>query len=83
VDIRRSALIHSQNRVDGTDRRLREKQKDSCRGCFYHGGKAESVKCCNYYLITGKCRPCDAGEGCTVRMDSNQVRRKPLRVKNL
>lgn len=38
-----------------------------CKGCIYRGGQSGLIKCCNYYLITNKRRPCPAGDGCTVR----------------
>ena len=46
-------------------------------------GGPESVKSCNFYLITGIRRPCDAGESCTVRKDGAQSRRKPASIKKL
>ena len=83
MDIRKSDSLRSQNPVDGTDRQHKENRNNSCRGCFYCGGKTEYVKCCNYYLITGKRRPCEAGDGCTVRLDVTKVRRKAMKVGNL
>lgn len=68
--------------ADGTGRRHKGKAENPCKGCFYCGGKTEYVKSCNYYLITGKRRPCEAGEGCTVKLDSMKARRKPLKVSN-
>lgn len=76
-------FIYLQNPADGTDRRRKKKTESPCKGCFYYGGKTEYVKSCNYYLITGNRRPCDVGCGCTVRMDSVNVRRKSLKVGNL
>ncbi len=75
-------LIPLENPADGTVRRRKTKQNDNCKGCFYYGGKAESVKCCNYYLITGRRRPCEMGEDCIVRMESSEVRRKSVKIKN-
>ena len=59
------------------NRKAREKAKKAlpvertvdkyCAGCIYRGGQSGYLKCCNYYLITDKRRPCPAGEGCTVR----------------
>ena len=72
-----------QNRAAGSDLRHKIKPLSSCDGCFYYGGKAKAVKCCNYYLVTGVRRPCDAGAGCTVRKDGTQTHRKPARVKNV
>lgn len=69
------------DRTDGTSRRHEVKTEHPCNGCFYYGGKTVVVKCCNYYLITGKRRPCEAGEFCTVRRDSGQTRRKAMTVK--
>lgn len=79
---REEDLIHLQDRADGTDRRRKGRQVHPCKGCFYHGGKTEYVKSCNYYLITGNRRPCDAGENCTVRRDGSRGRRNPLENKN-
>lgn len=79
---RKEDLIHLQNRSDGTDRRRKERQENPCKGCFYYGGKTEYVKSCNYYLITGNRRPCEAGENCTVRQDGSTDRRNPVRIKN-
>ena len=75
-------LTHLQHRADGTDQ-LCERKRNPCNGCVYCGGKTEYVKSCNYYLITGNRRPCDIGEGCTVRLDRCNVRRTPMRIKNL
>lgn len=60
-----------QNHADGSD--LRHK-KHPCDGCYYFGGKQAYVKCCNYYLVTGNRRPCEAGEGCIVRKDGRRQR---------
>ena len=39
----------------------------TCRGCVYRAGINASSMICNYYLDTGKRRPCPAGKGCTVK----------------
>lgn len=54
-------FAHLQNLAGGTDLRHDKRRKNPCNGCYYYGGKAETVKCCNYYLITGRRRPCEAG----------------------
>ena len=72
---------HSQSPADGTDRRHKPRKSNPCKGCFFFGGKAENVKCCNYYLITGKRRPCEPGDGCTVRQDGMSRRRKSMNIK--
>lgn len=69
-----------QRPADGTDLRCKNKKSHPCDGCYYFGGKAKAVQCCNYYLITGIRRPCDAGFGCTVRRDEAR-RRKAMAVK--
>lgn len=71
--------VYMQTHADGSDLRRRAKPQNPCKGCYFFGGKAEAVKCCNYYLITGKRRPCDVGAGCTVRKDGHQSR-KPLKA---
>ena len=40
-----------------------------CRGCAFYGSWYEGNEHCNYYLLTGNRRPCDPGEGCTVRKE--------------
>lgn len=80
----RSEDLHlMQNHAVGSDLRHKIKPANPCKGCCYYGGKAETVKCCNYYLITGVRRPCDAGNACTVRKDGTQDKRKPVRLKNI
>lgn len=37
-----------------------------CRGCIYKG-YASNMPICQYILATHRCRPCPAGEGCTVK----------------
>lgn len=47
-----------------------EKQKvcdKYCCKCRFYIGWCCDTKLCNYYLMTGKRRPCDPGTGCTVR----------------
>lgn len=78
---RKSISIPSQGPADGTDRRHKPRKSHPCKGCFFFGGKAESVKCCNYYLITGKRRPCEPGKECTVRQDGSRSGRKSLNIK--
>lgn len=42
----------------------------NCKGCAYAvllGGKWY----CDYLMMTGRCRPCPPGEGCTVRRESD------------
>ena len=40
----------------------------NCEKCFYfmriHGG----MRCCHYIFIEGKKRPCEPGDGCTVKI---------------
>lgn len=55
--------------------------KHYCEGCLYYGGRYASSRCCNYCLITGKRRPCEAGEGCNVRRDGKGNGRKPMTIK--
>jgi hypothetical protein len=74
-------FAHLQNLAGGTDLRREQRRKNPCTGCYYYGGKAETVKCCNYYLITGRRRPCDAGLECTVRKDCTRVGRRAMTVK--
>lgn len=47
-----------------------------CRPCIY-AGRNQCTKApgtCDYYLLTGKRRPCPAGKGCTVRDTSKKAR---------
>lgn len=48
-----------------------------CQKCIYYVVASYEVLCCNYYLITGKRRPCDPGTGCTVRV----LRKKPRKIR--
>lgn len=70
----------SQSPADGTDLQLDEK-KNPCHGCEYYGGKQQAVRSCNYFLMTGKRRPCDPGEGCTVREDGRMKKRKAMTIR--
>ena len=79
MDEKESALTHTQKHTDGTGRR--HKKEDPCEGCCYYGGYAKAVRCCNYYLITGNRRPCPQGEGCTVRIDGGNAKRKPMKIR--
>lgn len=53
--------------------------KKYCNGCYFFSGGFEGVRLCNYYLMTGKRRPCPAGVGCTVKLDKKK-RRNSLTV---
>ena len=68
----REDLILLQDHAAGLDLRRKVREQHPCKGCYYFGGKQEYVKSCNYYLITGTRRPCDAGAGCTVRKDGTR-----------
>lgn len=46
----------------------------SCKGCAYTV-LLSGVWCCNYLQITGRCRPCPPGEGCTVRKAANLTKK--------
>lgn len=50
--------------ADGTDRGCKQPGK-GCAGCLHWYGAY--LKCCNYIFDVGKRRPCEPGEGCTVR----------------
>ena len=82
MDAKENGSIHLPNPAAGTDRRHKGEKAEPCKGCFYYGGKAKSVKCCNYFLITGRRRPCETGDVCTVRLDSKKARRKSMKIKN-
>lgn len=48
---------------------------EPCRGCFYYRKVCTSgPRCCHYLLIEDKKRPCDPGEGCTVKITMKNVR---------
>lgn len=38
-----------------------------CSDCAYHG-KCAGMICCNYLEKTGTMRPCNPGDGCTVKI---------------
>lgn len=44
---------------------------EACRGCAYSFEMAGSCGC-QYILVTGRRRPCPAGEGCTERRETLQ-----------
>lgn len=54
-------------------------KKNPCEGCYFFGGRWETSKCCNYYLLTGQRRPSPPGQACTVRKDKESVRRKSVK----
>lgn len=56
-------------------------EKHPCEGCIYFGGRWETVKCCNYFLITGKRRPCPVGKDCVVREDGKNTNRRAMTIK--
>jgi hypothetical protein len=45
--------------------------REYCEGCVYYRGDFEINKCCNYYLDTGKRRPCPPGRDCTSKRSKN------------
>lgn len=52
--------------ADGTDHGCEAKQPGvGCPGCLHWYGAY--LKCCNYIFDVGKRRPCEPGEGCTVK----------------
>ena len=55
-------------------------KKHPCEGCYFYGGRWETAKCCNYFLITGKRRPCPPGKDCIVRKGKESTRRKAMTV---
>ena len=38
-----------------------------CDGCIYQGYVQGTIRCCRYLFVVGHIRPCQAGEGCTVK----------------
>lgn len=56
-------------------------EKHPCDGCYYFGGRWETVKCCNYFLITGQRRPCPTGKDCVVRKDGERTSRRAMTIK--
>lgn len=51
-------------------------EKHPCEGCDYYGGYNRFSACCNYFLITGKRRPCPTGKECIVRSESKSKNQK-------
>ena len=49
-----------------------------CLNCIYYRGFASDVFMCNYYLDTGKRRPCPPGKDCTVRVPRKRIRKKKV-----
>lgn len=48
---------------------MREKVCDTyCLNCIFYIGTNNISRCCHYYLLTDKRRPCDPGKGCTVKI---------------
>lgn len=45
-----------------------------CAKCIYSTGGADWGHICNYYLETGKRRPCPPGTGCTVKSTGKKIR---------
>lgn len=44
-----------------------------CKDCFYRGRAIYgNLRPCNYLLVTGKSRPCPAGQGCTVKVGTKR-----------
>lgn len=42
----------------------------ACKGCAYQGhlySTDQQLRTCDYLLITGHCRPCPPGAGCTAK----------------
>lgn len=48
----------------------------NCHNCVYYHSWHDVNKHCNYYLMTDKRRPCDPGEGCTVKVTRKREREK-------
>ena len=48
----------------------------ACLGCIYMGWVGSWYGCCNYLLMTGKCRPCPPGKECTVKTTKKRGRKK-------
>ena len=51
-------------------------EKHICDGCDYFGGYNRFSACCNYFLITGKRRPCPTGKECIVRSENKSKNQK-------
>lgn len=48
----------------------------NCKDCFYYKRlHPDGSKICQYILVEGKMRPCDPGNGCTVKIPLNIYRR--------
>ena len=49
-----------------------------CDNCHYYKNLASpgGLRCCHYLLMTDKKRPCEPGEGCTVKVAVKVNRRK-------
>lgn len=45
-----------------------------CAKCIYSTGCTDWGYVCNYYLETGKRRPCPPGTGCTVKSTGKKIR---------
>lgn len=56
-------------------RNIPKAKNHDCEGCIHFRGDFEINRCCNYYLDTGKRRPCPAGEGCTVKTTKRNKKR--------
>lgn len=46
----------------------------SCKGCAY-AVLLSGTWCCDYLSLTGHCRPCPPGEGCTVRKEGDLTKK--------
>jgi hypothetical protein len=53
-----------------------------CNGCIYLQGTRFRHFHCSYILKTDKKRPCDPGQGCTVRATKRRRRKKKVREEN-
>lgn len=47
-----------------------------CHGCIYLSLVAGEHPCCNYIFMEDKRRPCPPGEGCTVKITSEEVKKQ-------
>lgn len=45
-----------------------------CKGCIYRCNLYNYLYCCDYFLRTGKRRPCPAGQGCTVKIKKGETK---------
>lgn len=52
-----------------------------CSGCKYFHGDYLYNRCCNYIFITGRRRPCPAGEKCRVKTPLKKGERSLFGVK--